>query len=273
MPESRRPYRTDLSDAEWALLEPLPEKRDKQGRPPKRPRRLIADATFYLLRSGCALGRLGLPPREHPPWQTLHPQFRRWRLSGTLHAAHDRLRRGARAAEGRTPEPSALDRAAIKPRQPDGHDHRGGRAGPRLRRREAGTGPQAARARRCARPHPAGAPTCGGPARSDRGEDPPRRRQPTSVATSRADPGRCRLGRRIRVPVRGRAIDGAAVDGALRCRATPIAGSGGAGSWRSPRTPFAGCRGVGSWQGPSPGWADQGGSARITSTSRTPARR
>jgi transposase len=68
MPESRRVYRTGLSDAEWALLEPLPEKRDKRGRPPKWPRRLIADAMLYLLCAGCAWRLL---PRGHPPWQTV----------------------------------------------------------------------------------------------------------------------------------------------------------------------------------------------------------
>jgi putative transposase len=104
MPEGRRFYPTDLSDAEWALLAPLLEKPGNRGRPPKWPRRLIADATFYLLRSGCAWRLL---PREYPPWQTVCSQFRRWRLAGTLRAAHDRLRERVRLAEGRDPEPSA----------------------------------------------------------------------------------------------------------------------------------------------------------------------
>jgi putative transposase len=49
---SRRPYPSDLSDAEWDLLEPLFRRHEKCGRPPKWPVRLIADAVFYLLRSG-----------------------------------------------------------------------------------------------------------------------------------------------------------------------------------------------------------------------------
>jgi putative transposase len=104
MPEGRRFYPTDLSDAEWALLAPLLERRHNRGRPPKWPRRLVADAVFYLLRSGCPWRLL---PRDYPPWPTVYTQFRRWRLAGTLRAAHDRLRERVRLAEGRDPEPSA----------------------------------------------------------------------------------------------------------------------------------------------------------------------
>jgi putative transposase len=104
MLEDRRLYPTDLTDAEWALLEPLLERRHRRGRPPKWPRRLVADAVFYLLRSGCPWRLL---PREYPPWRTVYTQFRRWRLAGSLRAAHDRLRERVRLAEGRPPEPSA----------------------------------------------------------------------------------------------------------------------------------------------------------------------
>ena len=48
------PYPSDLSDAEWALLEPLLESSERRGRPPKWPARRVANAVFYLLRSGCA---------------------------------------------------------------------------------------------------------------------------------------------------------------------------------------------------------------------------
>ncbi len=65
MPRPR--YPSDLSDAEWALLEPLLSRAEKRGRPPKWPARRVADAMFYLLRSGCSWRML---PREYPPWQT-----------------------------------------------------------------------------------------------------------------------------------------------------------------------------------------------------------
>ena len=77
----RAPYPSDQSDAEWALLAPLLPPLKPTGRPRKWPDRLIADAVFYVLRSGCAWRML---PREFPPWPTVFSRFRRWRLDGTL---------------------------------------------------------------------------------------------------------------------------------------------------------------------------------------------
>jgi putative transposase len=50
----RPPYPSDPSDAEWVLLAPLLPPPKPTGRPRKWPDRLIADAVFYVLRSGCA---------------------------------------------------------------------------------------------------------------------------------------------------------------------------------------------------------------------------
>ena len=102
-PRPRR-YPTDLSDAEWAALEPLPPPPACRGRPLKWPRRLVAEAISYLVRSGCAWRLL---PRCFPPWPTVSAHFRRWRLDGTLRRMHDRLRALAREAEGRDGEPTA----------------------------------------------------------------------------------------------------------------------------------------------------------------------
>jgi putative transposase len=86
MPRTRRPYPSDLTDQEWNLLEPLLASPERRGRPPKWPARRVADAVFYLLRSGCAWRML---PREYPPWQTVYYHFRKWRLDGRLRQAHD----------------------------------------------------------------------------------------------------------------------------------------------------------------------------------------
>ncbi len=104
MHRARRPYPSDLSDAEWALLAPLLPSPKHLGRPWKWPVRRIADAVFYVLRSGCAWRML---PREYPPHQTVYAWFARWRRDGTLRRAHDALRTQVRAAEGRGAEPSA----------------------------------------------------------------------------------------------------------------------------------------------------------------------
>ena len=109
----RPPYPSDLSDAEWALLAPLLPPPKPTGRPRKWPDRLIADAVFYVLRSGCAWRML---PREFPPWPTVFSRFRRWRLDGTLRRAHDVLRVLARRQAGRGPAATAavLDSQSAK---------------------------------------------------------------------------------------------------------------------------------------------------------------
>lgn len=111
MPPPR--YPSDLSDEEWALLEPLLASPEKRGRPPKWPTRRVADAVFYLLRSGCAWRML---PKEYPPWQTVYYHFRRWRLDGRLKRAHNWLRESVRRAEGRNRDPSAsvIDSQVVK---------------------------------------------------------------------------------------------------------------------------------------------------------------
>ncbi len=67
MPPPR--YPSDLSDEEWALLKPLLSRAERRGRPSRWPTRWVANAVFYLLRSGCPWRML---PREYPPWQTVY---------------------------------------------------------------------------------------------------------------------------------------------------------------------------------------------------------
>ena len=107
-------YPSDLSDEEWEILEPLLSTTEKRGRPPRWPSRRVADAIFYLLRSGCSWRML---PREYPPWQTVYYHFRRcWRRDGRLRRAHDRLREELREVEGRDRDPSAavIDSQVVK---------------------------------------------------------------------------------------------------------------------------------------------------------------
>jgi putative transposase len=107
MPPPR--YPSDLSDKEWAILEPLLSSAEKRGRPPKWSLRHVANAVFYLLRSGCSWRML---PHEFPPWQTVYYHFRRWRIDGRLRRAHDRLRDEVREAEGREAEGRERDPSA-----------------------------------------------------------------------------------------------------------------------------------------------------------------
>ena len=50
----RKPYETDLSDAEWVIIEPLIPGCKPGGRPRETNIREVINAIFYLLRTGCA---------------------------------------------------------------------------------------------------------------------------------------------------------------------------------------------------------------------------
>src|SRR4051812_47717614 len=101
---TRRRYPTDLTDAQWALLEPLVPAVLPGGRPAKHARREIVDAMLYVLRGGISWRSL---PHEYPPWQTVYDYFRRWRDDGTWERITATLRERVRVRLGREPTPSA----------------------------------------------------------------------------------------------------------------------------------------------------------------------
>jgi transposase len=71
--------RFDLTDAQWAVLEPLLAKGRKPGRPPKWSKRQLIDGIRWRV-------RVGAPWRDVPalygPWQTVYGLFRRWQRAG-----------------------------------------------------------------------------------------------------------------------------------------------------------------------------------------------
>jgi transposase len=101
-----RTYSSSLSDAEWAVLQPLVQRpaAPQGGRPPKHSLRRIIDAIRYLVRTGCAWRLL---PREFPPPGTVYWWFAKWAVDGTLQRIHDVLRERVRVAAGRRVAPSA----------------------------------------------------------------------------------------------------------------------------------------------------------------------
>ena len=109
----RRPYPSDLTDAQWAILEPLVPAVRPGGRPAKHARRAIVDALLYVLRGGISWRSL---PHEYPPWQTVYDYFRRWRDDGTWERIAATLRERVRVKLGREPTPSAaiIDSQSVK---------------------------------------------------------------------------------------------------------------------------------------------------------------
>jgi len=62
-------YPSDLSDDEWAILEPLIPPEKPGGRPREVNMRAVLNAIFSVLRAGCAWRML---PREYPPRSTVY---------------------------------------------------------------------------------------------------------------------------------------------------------------------------------------------------------
>ena len=101
----RRPYPYDVSDDEWAVLEPLVPAPLPGGRPPRHPRREIVNAILYVLRTGCQWRAL---PHDLPPWGTVWWYFRRWRRGGVWVRIHRALYLLARTKAGRRAGPSVV---------------------------------------------------------------------------------------------------------------------------------------------------------------------
>lgn len=124
-------YPSDLTDGEWALVEPLLPPAGSGGRPEKHPRRDIVDAVLYVVRTGCSWRQL---PADFPPWQTVYWYFVRWEQQRVTLRMLDALRQQVRRGEGRDAEPSAgvIDSQSIKAADTVGRDTRGYDAGKKV---------------------------------------------------------------------------------------------------------------------------------------------
>lgn len=105
---------SDLTDEEWAVLEPLLPARSRLGRPAIWTHRQIVEALLYLLRGG--LPWRMLPPDIFPPATTVQHYFYSWRDSGLWSSINHALLMLAREAMGREASPSAgvIDSQTVK---------------------------------------------------------------------------------------------------------------------------------------------------------------
>jgi len=114
-------YDTNLTDDQWAFIEPMIPKPKKLGRPRTDPRRIL-DAILYIVKGGI---QWRLLPHDFPCWKTVYHIFRKWTLDHTWEAFNARLRAHVRSNAGKSAQPTAaiLDSQSVK------SDPHGGKVG------------------------------------------------------------------------------------------------------------------------------------------------
>ena len=99
---TRAAYPSDLTDKQWAEIEPLLPAPEPGGRDREVNMREVFNGILYLLRGGVSWRML---PHDLPPWGTVHYYYRRYRLDGTWMKIHDIVRGKVRKRAGRKAGP------------------------------------------------------------------------------------------------------------------------------------------------------------------------
>src|SRR5207302_9211133 len=97
-------YPSNLSDSEWALIEPAIPPAKRGGRRREVNVREVVNAIFYVLSPGCQWQPL---PKDLPPKSTAHSYFMLWAWDGPLERIHHAPYLETREREGREPSPTA----------------------------------------------------------------------------------------------------------------------------------------------------------------------
>ena len=97
-------YASDMTDAEWALIERQLPPRRRLGRPRKVRLRRVVEAILFILSTGCQWRAL---PKEFPPYSTVQGYFYAWRDTGRWQKIVRALVRRARRKLGRKPQPTS----------------------------------------------------------------------------------------------------------------------------------------------------------------------
>src|SRR6266567_4433700 len=108
-----KPYRTDLTDAQWKTIKPLIPPARPGGRPRAVDMREVFNTLLYQARTGC---QWELLPHDLLPKSTVYDSFAQWRDDGTWATLVKALRERTRVEAGHEPTPSAacIDSQSVK---------------------------------------------------------------------------------------------------------------------------------------------------------------
>ena len=106
-------YPSDLTDAEWELVQPLIPPAKRGGRRREVDVREVVNGLLYVLSTGCQWRAV---PKDLPPKSTLFSYFDLWNWDGTLGRIHEQLYVKCREAAGREASPTAaiIDSQSVK---------------------------------------------------------------------------------------------------------------------------------------------------------------
>ena len=106
-------YPSDLTDDEWAYVEPLIPPAKRGGGKRRTDMRAVMNGVMYILSTGCQWRYI---PKDFPPRSTLHDYFTWWNCDGTLDRIHYALYVECREKTEREASPSAciIDSQSVK---------------------------------------------------------------------------------------------------------------------------------------------------------------